>query len=119
MGVGGLLLGSVEVGSVNFQQDDSQGNPVLAYLQRHGASLGITTPLANEGYDVDFVGMVLPGDPPEVKLRHIGMWDGNLAVSIETTNGRGEELPLENVKELGPNNMNSKVMTPEPSCRMK
>ena len=26
----------VKVGSVDFHQDDSQGNPVLAYLQRHG-----------------------------------------------------------------------------------
>lgn len=40
----------VKVGSVDFQQDDSQGNPVLAYLQRHGTPLGLTTPLANEGY---------------------------------------------------------------------
>jgi hypothetical protein len=40
----------VKVGSVDFQQDDSQCNPVLAYLQRHGTALGLTTPLANEGY---------------------------------------------------------------------
>ena len=40
----------VKVGSVDFQQDDSQGNPVLSYLQRHGTPLGLTTPLANEGY---------------------------------------------------------------------
>jgi fatty acid synthase subunit alpha len=40
----------VKVGFVEFQQDDSQGNPVLSYLQRHGTPLGLTTPLANEGY---------------------------------------------------------------------
>jgi len=40
----------VKVGSVDFQQDDSQGNPVLAYLQRHGTPQGLLTPLANEGY---------------------------------------------------------------------
>ena len=40
----------IKVGYVDFQQDDSQGNPVLAYLQRHGTPLGLTTPLANEGY---------------------------------------------------------------------
>ena len=40
----------VKVGSVDFQQDDSQGNPVLSYLQRHGTPLGLTTPLANKGY---------------------------------------------------------------------
>jgi fatty acid synthase subunit alpha len=43
----------VKVGSVDFQQDDSQGNPVLAYLQRHWHGTphwqGLTTPLAN-GY---------------------------------------------------------------------
>ena len=42
----------VKVGSVDFQQDDSQGNPVLAHLQRHGTPLGLTTPLANEGYSL-------------------------------------------------------------------
>ena len=40
----------VKVGSVDFQQDDSQGNPVLSYLQRHGTLPGLTTSLANEGY---------------------------------------------------------------------
>ena len=43
----------VKVGSVGFQQDDSQGNPVLAYyLQRHGTPQGLTTPLAN-GYSLN------------------------------------------------------------------
>ena len=37
----------VKVSSVDFQLDDSQGNPVLAYLQRHGTPQGLTTPLAN------------------------------------------------------------------------
>lgn len=40
----------VKVGSIDFQQDDSQGNPVLAYVQRHGAPQGLSTPLANDGY---------------------------------------------------------------------
>lgn len=40
----------VKVGSVDYQQDDSQGNPVLAYLQRHGSATGLVTPLPNEGY---------------------------------------------------------------------
>ena len=174
----------VKLGSVEFQQDDSQGNPVLAYLQRHGTPLGLTTSFANEGYtlthpdistafnapltnepyskisgglthqslflrlcfasgyyhsrimvqccysplcrdcgreepprsrycvcfffnmswlsmtlvtffysyDVNFVGMVIPGDDLEVKLRHIGMRDGNIVVSIKTTNSRGEKV---------------------------
>jgi fatty acid synthase subunit beta len=42
----------VKVGSVDFQRDDSQGNPVLAYLQRHGKALGLTTPLPN-GYSLN------------------------------------------------------------------
>ena len=42
----------VKVGSVDLQQDDSQGNPVLAYLQRHGTAQGLTTPLAN-GYSLN------------------------------------------------------------------
>lgn len=41
----------VKVGSGDFQQDDSQGNPVLEYLQRHGTLLGLT-PLVNEGYSL-------------------------------------------------------------------
>ena len=43
----------VKVGSVDFQQDDSQGNPVLVYLQRHGKPQGLTTPIANEGYSLN------------------------------------------------------------------
>ena len=42
----------VEVGSVDFQEDDSQGNPDFAYLQRHGTAQGLTTPLAN-GYSLN------------------------------------------------------------------
>lgn len=42
----------VKVGSVNFQRDDSQGNPVLAYLQRQGTAQGLTTPLTN-GYSLN------------------------------------------------------------------
>ena len=43
-------------------------------------------------YDVKFVGMVLPGDELSVKLRHIGMHDGNIVVNIETFNGRGGKV---------------------------
>ncbi|KAF9007571.1 fatty acid synthase [Cyathus striatus] len=157
----------VKVGSIDFQQDDAQGNPVLAYLQRHGTPQGLPTPLANEGYtltntdgstifnapftnepyskisgdfnpihinpyfsdyailpatithglwssaatrryvenvvaqghpdrvvayNVSFVGMVLPGDELNVKLRHTCMRDGNIVVAIETTNDRGEKV---------------------------
>jgi fatty acid synthase subunit alpha, fungi type len=42
----------VKVGSVDFQQDDCQGNPVVAYVQRHGTSQGRLTPLANDGYNL-------------------------------------------------------------------
>ncbi|TFY80295.1 hypothetical protein EWM64_g3715 [Hericium alpestre] len=40
----------VKVGSVEFERDDCQGNPVVAYLQRNGAPQGKPTPLANDGY---------------------------------------------------------------------
>ena len=40
----------IKVGSVNFTQDDCQGNPVLAYLQRLGTPKGIPSPLANDGH---------------------------------------------------------------------
>ena len=36
--------------------------------------------------------MVLPGDDLTVKLRHIGMRDGNIVVNIETSNARGEKV---------------------------
>jgi fatty acid synthase subunit alpha len=145
----------VKVGSVDFQQDDSQGNPVLAYLQRHGTPQGLTTPLANgyslttslaNGYSLNIPDVsttfnalltnepyskisgasipstltltspilhlslllsptecgivlqpaamlkVLLGDELTVKFRHIGMWDGNIVVDIETSNARGEKV---------------------------
>ncbi|KAL0065236.1 fatty acid synthase alpha subunit Lsd1 [Marasmius tenuissimus] len=156
-----------KVAAVEFQQDDSQGNPVIAYLQRHGSPEGLLVPLPNDGYtlagtdgsttfnapltnepysgisgdfnpihinpyfscyaslpatithglwssaatrrhvenvvakghpervlsyDVSFVGMVLPGDELFVKIRHIGMRDGNMVVKIETINERGEKV---------------------------
>ena len=40
----------VKVGLVDFQQDDCQGNPVVAYLLRHGNPQGSLTPLANDAY---------------------------------------------------------------------
>jgi fatty acid synthase subunit beta len=40
----------VKVGSVNFQQNDCQGNRIVAYVQRHGTLQGHLTPLANDGY---------------------------------------------------------------------
>src|SRR6266446_228356 len=43
-------------------------------------------------YDVNVVGMVIPDDDLEVKLRYIGMRDSNIVVSIKTTNSRGEKV---------------------------
>ncbi|PFH52946.1 hypothetical protein AMATHDRAFT_138867 [Amanita thiersii Skay4041] len=157
----------VNVGSVDFQQENSHGNPVLAYLQRHGKPIGLPTPLSNEGYtmsksvdgttfnapltnepyskisgdfnpihvnpyfsdyaslpatithglwtsaatrryvetvvaqghpervlayNVSFVGMVLPGDELNVKIRHTGMRDGNFVVNVDTVNALGEKV---------------------------
>jgi len=36
--------------------------------------------------------MVLPGEELIVKIRHVGMRDGNIVVKIETNNGRGEKV---------------------------
>jgi len=43
-------------------------------------------------YNVNFVGMVLPGDDLKVNLRHIGMREGNIVVQVETANDRGEKV---------------------------
>ncbi|KAJ7077160.1 fatty acid synthase [Mycena belliarum] len=161
------LKALVLVGTIDFQQDDARGNPVVAYIHRHGLPQGLSTPLANEGYtltntsgatvfnapltnepyskisgdfnpihinpyfsdyaslpttithglwssaatrryvenvvakghpdrvlayNVSFVGMVLPGDELSVKIRHVGMRDGNMVVSIVTSNTRGEKV---------------------------
>ena len=40
----------IKVGSVDFQQDGCQGNPVVAYIQRHGKAQGSLTELPNGGY---------------------------------------------------------------------
>jgi fatty acid synthase subunit beta len=39
-----------KVGYVDFQEDDCKGNPVVAYLQRHGVQQDDPTPLPNDGY---------------------------------------------------------------------
>ena len=42
-------LGSlVKVAYVDFERDESQGNPVLAYLQRHGSAKSAPVPLTTE-----------------------------------------------------------------------
>ena len=41
-----------KVGSVEFSDTNCLGNPVLAYLQRHGTPQGLSTPLANDGYSL-------------------------------------------------------------------
>jgi fatty acid synthase subunit alpha, fungi type len=48
----------VKVGSVDFHQDNCKGNPVLAYLQRHGSPQGLATPLPNDGYTLTSAGTV-------------------------------------------------------------
>ncbi|EIW84299.1 fatty acid synthase [Coniophora puteana RWD-64-598 SS2] len=162
-----------KVGAVEFEQEGCKGNPVIAYLQRHGVAEGRLTPLTNEGYsmtsststafaapltnepyskvsgdfnpihinpyfssyaslpgtithgmwssaatrryvenivaqgnpdrviayDVSFVGMILPGDELQVKIRHIGMRDGHIVVKVETINQRDEKV-LEGTAEV-------------------
>ena len=44
-----IILGSlVKVGYVNFERDESQGNPIVAYLQRHGLAKSSLMPLTTE-----------------------------------------------------------------------
>lgn len=40
----------VKVGSVDFDRDDSRGNPVVEYLERHGQPQGAISLLPNDGY---------------------------------------------------------------------
>ena len=40
----------VKVGYVDFEQDDCHGNPVVAYVQRHGSVEGTLTLIPNDGY---------------------------------------------------------------------
>ncbi|RPD52365.1 hypothetical protein L227DRAFT_617879 [Lentinus tigrinus ALCF2SS1-6] len=41
-------------------------------------------------HDVNFVGVVLPGDHLQFKIKHVGVRSGNLVVNVETTNSPGE-----------------------------
>ncbi|KAI0264369.1 fatty acid synthase [Gloeopeniophorella convolvens] len=164
--VRGHLGRLVKVAYVDFERDDCQGNPVVAYLQRHGSAKSVPVPLASEyhltsganpslytapatnepyskvsgdynpihinpyfaayaslpgtithgmygsaatrrfvetvvalgvpdrvqNYNVNFVGMVLPGDELTVKIKHTAMHDGNYIVAISTLNQRGEKV---------------------------
>jgi len=40
----------VKVGYVDFEEEDCHGNPVVAYVQRHGTAEGTVTYLPNDGY---------------------------------------------------------------------
>ncbi len=40
----------IKVGSIEFQQEDAHGNPVVEYLKRHGTAIGLTASLPNDGY---------------------------------------------------------------------
>ena len=44
------LKNLVKVGVVDLESDNSQGNPVVGYLKRHGVQQFVTDPLANDGY---------------------------------------------------------------------
>ena len=43
-------------------------------------------------YHVSCVGMVFPGNELIIELRHISMHNGNIVVSIETTNSHGDKF---------------------------
>ena len=42
----------VKVGSVDFQEDNCHGNPIVAYIKRHGRPQGSLTALPNGGYSL-------------------------------------------------------------------
>lgn len=44
------------------------------------------------GYNVNFVGMVIPGDELTVNLKHVGMKNGKMILKVTTTNQRGEKV---------------------------
>ena len=50
-------------------------------------------------YDVNSVGMVLPGDELTVKIKHTAMRDGNFVVGVTTINQHGEKV-LEGTAEV-------------------
>ncbi|KAI0669470.1 MaoC like domain-containing protein [Trametes maxima] len=54
-------------------------------------------------YDVVFVGMVLPGDELQVKIKHTGMRSGNFVVNVETVNSRGEKVIAGTAEVAQPN----------------
>jgi fatty acid synthase subunit alpha, fungi type len=54
-------------------------------------------------YNVNFVGIVLPGDELIVKIRHTGIRDCNIVVKIETNNGRGEKVLEDSLEVAQPN----------------
>jgi hypothetical protein len=73
----------VKVGSADFQQDKSQDNPVLAYLQCHGTPQGLTTPLAN-GYSLNTPD-ISTNNTQRLFLGWVGSWMGyGLAAEART-----------------------------------
>ena len=50
-------------------------------------------------YNVNFVGMVLPGDELDVGIKHTAMHDGNFVVGVAAVNQRGEKV-LEGTVEV-------------------
>lgn len=47
-----VLKNLVKVGTIEFESDNCQGNPIVAYLKRHGSSPDVIAPLSNEGYSL-------------------------------------------------------------------
>ena len=46
------LKNLVRVAAVDFNSDNCQGNPVVAYLKRQGKEQNLVAPLSNEGYSL-------------------------------------------------------------------
>ena len=50
--------------------------------------------------NVNFVGMILPGDGPTVKTKHTAVRHGNFVIGVTTIDQRGEKV-LEGTAEVG------------------
>ncbi|TFY74378.1 hypothetical protein EWM64_g9633, partial [Hericium alpestre] len=78
----------VKVGSVEFEHDDCQGNPIVAYLQRNGAPQDKPTSLANDytlhSHDSH--------EELSVKIKLTCVQGGNMVIKVETFNSRGDKV---------------------------
>jgi fatty acid synthase subunit alpha, fungi type len=69
----------------------AKGVPDRVFYVSYVSDNGLWTHLYPQ-LDVNFVGMVLPGDELTVKIKHTAMRDGNFVVGVTTINQCGEKV---------------------------